>query len=790
MLLALAALLPAILFAAIVWRHPERRVAWLFCALVLLYVSPYVLLQGTPASLDFLYDASPWHAMQPPGHLQKNFLLNDIPLGMLPWLEAVRSHWIEGSPPFLNRTTGSGSALWANLHATPLYPTTLWAVLLSPFSWPLAALATKLLAALWGMYLFLGRLSLARGSRIFGAVAYAFGTFTIAFGLFPLTNVTVLLPLLLALLHDATTSWRRAGGATLVTALMLLGGHPESVLHAAFIAVPYALLLVVRANERAAAALRFLSIAVVAALLASPLLLPFAAHLPHSQRMADLAGAPRMLAPAPLTVENLAPFLIPNYFGNPRVHNYRHAFNFNELCSQYTGLATLALAFAAILTVPRRVVFWIVALLILTFLAFQPPFAADTISEIPLLNMTNHGRLRFGIALAIAVLGAHGFELFAANQRRRVIAGLALAAAVSVVTICLLSYPVFAAVGIRRLVFFTELAALASVAFIALMAFVRFEGRGAILTALVFLDLVSAVPLYNPQNGRDLFYPATDAINVMREGDSSPYRITGIARALQPMTATFFGLEDIRVHDPLAFRPYVAILEAAGFDRSTYFGQFKSAPPRPLLNFLGVRFIIDEPAAQLAGYEVAHRGSDATVFRNDEALPRYFVPREVVRSADPAREFLRDGRVYSRMRAQTNPAVAVTLASYERNQASVDVNADQSVFIASSEVALPGWRLFRNGVPWPLETINGAFLGWEVPAGKSRFILAYQPPRLAVGLALGVVGLALLAAMMLARVPHRIESSNGDKGEGVDGRERETTTTDTEAERVVDARSD
>lgn len=751
--LALAAAIPIIIFLAATWRRADRRIAWLFAALTAAYALPYLALQSTPVATDFLLREAPWAAQTPPGYLQKNPLINDVPLQMVPWQEAARAAWASGRLPLLDRATAAGSVLWANPQSAVLFPTSLGGAILGTFAWPLLSLVTKLILALWGTWLLLGRASLSTPSRVFGAVAYAFSTFTIAFALFPHTNVTALLPLLLASLHGVLDGWRGTAVSAVVLTAMLAGGHPESVVHAALVAIPYAAVLAwPRRTERLRLAGRFVALGLTAALVTLPLLLPFAALIPETQRYFELhEHALGQITPPP-TPENLLSILIPNYFGNPRVHNYRHAFNYNELVTQYAGLATFALAVVAAIASPRRHRFWI-ALLALSFpLAFQPPALTRLLADVPVIGLAPHGRIRVLITLAFAVLGAHGFELLLRGERRKLTALVAATVAAAVSIICVLSYPTFAEFGVRRLIFFTELIPIAATAFVALAALGRLPRAAVIVPALLFLDLAVMTLLYNPPNDRQMFYPRTPAIDAMQNPSRTPMRVTGIDRAFLPITARFYGLEDIRPHDPVAWRPYVAVLDAAGFDRSDYFGRFRSMPPRALLDFLGVRYVIAEPKRDLP-LAVAYRGADAIVYRNDSAAPRYFSPSSVKKTSDPVRAFLQNdvrNRVFSTELAMQTPPALIAVERYDANGATLRISAEQETFVASSEPAMKGWTLTRNGSRWPIHRINGPFLGWRVPPGTSTFRLEYRPPYFGVSVAGTIVGLLILTLMFIA----------------------------------------
>lgn len=728
-----------------------RRAALLFATLVSLFLAPYFLRFQTPVSLDFLYTEAPWAASRPEGYLQKNFLLNDVPLLFLPWREAAVEQIRGGSLPLFNRSVGAGTPLWEKLNAEALFPTRLLGIPFSGFAWPLFAVSVRLLIALWGCWFFLSAFRLGFPARLFGSVAYGFSTYLIAFLMFAQANVAAMLPwALFAIDRLARTNDRRwIGGAAVIVFFLVAAGHPGSIIHGAFLALPWSLERLTRigSQARVRALGRYAAAGVLGALLAAPLLIPFASYSPMSQRVHDAATLEGFGASPPLSLRNLAPFLVPNYFGNPRVHNYRHEFVFNDLVTQYAGLTTLVLAFSAAIVATRRLRFWIFATLGLVLLAVPPaPFEA-LYRSLPFFGLSGLSRIRFVLALAIVVLGAHGVDLMHRRRRLVVFRIVAIAVFVFISLLCILSVPVFAEFGIRRLVFFTEIAALAGCLWIVVLAW-RTPSRIAfpILLGLLFLDLLAVAPLYNPGNGRKLFYPKTQAIEVLQGGEE-PYRITGLDLALIPSTATFYGLEDIRPHDELTYRPYLALLERAGLERS-YFNRFRQLPPRPLLDFMGVRWIVTPPDARAADLPLAYRGNDAAVYRNDRSLPRFFIPSEVIASSDPGLDFLERGGeiVFAEAAHPISRDAVVRLVEYRPASTTVDVHTSEPGFIASSEVALPGWRLTRNGDPWPWVRINEVFIGWEAPPGSSRFRLRYEPR----GFSLGWTLFALAAAALLA----------------------------------------
>lgn len=703
------------------------------------WAAPLLLTCSTPVALDFLGEEFPHQSLRQPGALTSNPLINDVALQFLPWREAVRQSILSGELPLLDRSAGGGTPLLANPQAGVFYIPNLISLPLTTFAWPLFVSLTKILVALSGTYLFLKR-RVSDAAATFGAIAYSCSTFTAAFLMFPHTNVTTLFPWLLLAIDDLVERDDRravASGAA-VTAMLLAAGHPESAFHCALVAVPYGLYRAA-AQRSFRALLRLGAAALLAAGLAAVALLPFIEYVPYTQRMHDIESIPGFLSTPPLDRAAFVTLLVPNYYGNPRVHNYRHALNFNELATQYAGLAALVLALLGATRRSSQRAFWLLAGVCAFFLANQPPQLAPLIERLPLLDITAHGRMRFVFIFAVAVLAAFGLDDALVKEKLRRV--LAAAGVVTVIAICVLSYPTFAEAGIRRLIFFTELAALAS---LAVLLGRRVDGRlTTFVTALLFLDLFSITGFYNPAVGREWFYPTTPLTAAVSRREPHE-RFTGLERMMMPNSAVFFGASDIRPHDPMAFRPFVAALDAGGFDRSHYFGRFDSLPRKTLLDFLGVTQVAGVPGTRLS-LPLTYAGPDGMLFANAAALPRFFEPAAVERVRDPAAAISSspDARVvYSNSTAiQPEGRATIDILSFDHNSATVRVNAAHDTFVASSEAALPGWQLTRDSRRVEWETINGAFVGWKVPAGNTTWHLRYIPPGLRTGSAISLVTL-------------------------------------------------
>lgn len=207
-----------------------RRIALLFLAVALLYVSPGLLPGRTFAPLDLPLDTGAWKD-DPTVRLRvSNSLLFDVVTQFIPWDTEVMRLLRDGQPPWVNRFAGDGAPLFAN-------PQT---ALFSPFTWPRLLLGLegwgwmallKLLTASFCMFWFARELEVPRGQATLSAIVYATAGYTIVWLLYPITHVFVLLPGLAAagLRLMNAPQLRNAVYVIFFAALCTAGGHPETL---------------------------------------------------------------------------------------------------------------------------------------------------------------------------------------------------------------------------------------------------------------------------------------------------------------------------------------------------------------------------------------------------------------------------------------------------------------------------------------------------------------------------------------------------------------------------------
>lgn len=738
-------------------RRLERHVIALGIALPLLLLFPWIDRTRLLVPADILKRMIPLAPQVETTH--RHDLLNDAVLQFLPWELEVRHALSDLRLPLWSDDLEGGSSPWVNPQASPASPIAMPARALPIQHHLLATLALKILVAFQGAWLLARTLGVSRLSSLLAAGGFALGGGMMAWSLFPHTAALAWVPWLTA----AVIRLFRGGGArmmamaALLTAALLLSGHPETAAVGGLFAAMCGLSL-----ARRKAFVRGLGAAVLAAFLgfglAAPHVLPFALYLPHSQRAQEtlVREMPdyRVYLQAPWTwfLPGFGQMILspvnPRVFGRPYLDEFRGPFNWVDSESGYAGLVALAGSFVALLALRRRrawpfLAFGLASLL----LAAQLIPLAHVIYAVDGLKTVAWSRFLLVGCLAFAIAGGMGIDrLF--RSRRLALPWIAVAVA-GVLSLAAHADPF--------VVLLWVLIAAAAVA-----GWKRPALGAAVLALVLALDLGPWARSHLPSSSPALFYPTTDFLAALKQEATAggPWRVVGEDRILFPSLLAVYGIADVRTHNPLAPMPYLRTLEAAfGFNPTTgnYFPAFRGID-HPFLDFLNARAVTSVAAfppprtlERIDGGRFEHY----RLYRNPDALPRWFLPSaaDVVRQGDVGRWIaaLEDPRrvaVFDRRAAGwVRESGEVRVVSLSPGRITLDVPGSGDRLLATSLLMPEGWSA------GPLETVavNGAFLGVHVPPGTSRVELRFLPPGFVPGLVIGALSLLTLVAHGLKR---------------------------------------
>ncbi len=702
-------------------------------------------------------------------------LLNDAIQQFLPWELEVRHALSDRRLPLWSDNLEGGSSPWVNPQAAVLSPIAMPARVLPIQYHLLVTLALKILVAFEGTWLLARMAGVSRLASLISAGGFALGGGLMAWAVFPHTAAVAWVPWLAA----AVIRLFRGGGtratpaiatAGILTAALLLSGHPETAAIGGLFSGVCGLSLARRGGFR-----RGLGRAAVAALLgfglAAPHLLPFALHLPHSQRAHETLD--RTLPPYFVNLDPETWFLpgygkfmmspvSPRVFGIPFEGPFRGPMNWVDSESGYPGLVAFAGSVVALLAFRRRrsrrawpfLGFGLASLL----LAAQFLPLAHLIYSVSALKTVAWTRFLLVGCLAFAVAGGMGIDalLYPRRWRRWRKPLLAWAALAAAAALSLAAHADAVTLGLWALL----------AASVVLAGVVRRPVWGAAGLALVLLlDLVPWARGFLPATDPALFYPRTDFIALIQKeaAEGGPWRVVGEGPNLFPSILPVFGLDELRPHNPLVPMPYLRTLSAAfGFAPTThnYFPDFRGVD-HPLLDFLNVRVVASSqsfPPPRTLERIDGGRFGPFRLYRNPDALPRWFLPTgvDVIREADLERWIgaMKEPRRVAVFDARAADWVGEVgdLRAVERSPGWIvlAVPGDGDRLLATSLPQPEGWRASSSSGPADTVVVNGAFLGVRVPAGADRVELSFRPPGLLPGAILGLAALAAAVALVFA----------------------------------------
>lgn len=717
---------------------------------------------------------------------ERNDELSDVATQFLPWSTAVAEAYRAGRLPFRFDANGCGTPLWANPVAQAVTPTTVFFLIL-PLAWASAsAAAVKLFLAAAGVFVFLRRRGLSPVAASWAGLAFGYTIFFTAWMHFPQTWPQALLPWALWALDRVARGERGGFRASLgVVALLLAGGYPEGELFTAVAGVVYFAAVLLSQKTDAATRWRRLGIASAASLLALGLTaaytLPATIAIARGERSVQAARGSAAAAPEKLAARdflrppiywNAARFwVVPEAQGNPRDRDKFGLYSFAGRASGYPGILVLAFALGAYFwrRPPRPVVWARVALVLVGLYVLWYPPLVKVLQGTPLLRevafrlTTNRAN---GIALVLlGLLAAFQLDRIRAGRGRlAMVAGLAIAfAATVVVFVEHLNSPGRAplTLGHARALSFAVPALLLGAALV--MTIRRTSGRAMaiLLIAGTAVDLLRIGARFNPGTRPEDWYPVTPEVRRLQEA-SRGGRFAADSIALTGF-AVMYGLEDVRVHDPVAPADYEdALRAAAGYTGPEEYAARVTRLDAPILEFLNAR-------ARLGpGGEI--RRSEARAASLPERLAGCRDEAQVLERLAAASDLVSTAYAVGPDESFQGAAEIRSVASPSPEEIRVDLHAEAPRLLVLPVSDDGGWTATAGVGRLPTLRVHHAFLGVRIGAGETTVVCRYTPPGFRTGLiATGISALAILALVAARR---RFPSEEVGDRVGVIGQKR------------------
>jgi hypothetical protein len=769
----------------------SRRDALLLLLLPMLFTGRALLTGGVYAPVDLPYITEPLRDMRgtldvPRPH---NGILSDIYAQMIPWRKAVQFAYAHHQWPLWNPFILSGTVLAAAAQPAAYSPFTLLACLL-PIADGLTftAAITFFIAAL-GAYLFARELGCRELVALFAAAGWMYSMPMAFFVLWAIGGAWSLFPFVLLGTRRCvrTPGVHSAAILTVALTLLVLAGHPETALHAVAAGAVYGLFELLFTDRRRpggwpggvpppkgaetapgqpARTPAFRGVAsalaagVIAFLLCAIYILPIIEAAPQTMEHAFRAGGWRAMPHGVVNAEAEARVLADVF---PYLHGHRWTRKgtpFMPLDTAAAGSIVIAMAVYAIARVRRRETWFFLALAMFGILArsgWMP--LATALQKLPLFDLVLNERFAFAGALALVVLAALGLERAVATSDRAfgwtlAAAAAAFAGGAVLVDRAQVIYNSLPEWGVYA--YFGEVAGVCAAAILAIL----WPRALAPLMLVVLLAqrLVTSGDVY-PTLPRSVAYPPIPILEPLRN-IREPFRVTGRKYAFIPGTNALYELEDVRGYEALTLQRYFNTYDAWCVHQPVWFNRVDDLS-RPFLDLLNVRFAVASDKLEPPEWwrEVA-RQRGAKLLENSRALPRAFVPDQVVLGAsqgDALKELpsMTDFRQRAWIEApiarheRDNRVGAVTRIRRSGNGIRFDADMSADGWVVASQTAWEGWRAYIDGRRVKHYPADAALLGIFVPAGHHDVRLVYLPESFVKGRAITFVTLGGLVITTL-----------------------------------------
>jgi hypothetical protein len=408
--LALVLYLATAIAIAALWHRRVQRLsriaAIVLIALPLLFTGRALLTNRTLAPADIAFMAEPLHGYAHDyGVAQPHeLLLSDLHCQILPWQRAVRYSLSHGRWPLWNPFILGGDILAAAAQPA-VYDPLQWIAMLLPLvdAFTFGVALTFFLAGFF-TWAFARSLGLSDVAAFTAAAGFMFCGMMAFFVGWPLGRAWAYLPLVLFATRRVVRE-EKAGLLALAFVLVIVSGHPESVLHIVSIGAVYGLVEWRRVRRRRPIVLAC-GAGVVALLLTAVYLLPFFEAVPQT-----LENHIRHELYAPTSYDVITK-------PDVRIDRIKRTFvpGFRGMEPLTARVGPIVLVLAVIGAATRRRWFFIALALIGLGATFGAWPVAHALHALPLFDIAINERLAFAAALAMSMLAAFAIDAVAKKE--------------------------------------------------------------------------------------------------------------------------------------------------------------------------------------------------------------------------------------------------------------------------------------------------------------------------------------------------------------------------------------
>ncbi|HEV7669727.1 MAG TPA: hypothetical protein VGS22_14485 [Thermoanaerobaculia bacterium] len=409
---------------------------------------------------------------------------------------------------------------------------------------------------------------------------------------------------------------------------------------------------------------------------------------------------------------------------------------------------------------------------VLAGVGFRP--IHELLARLPLFDLSLNSRLSFVAAFGLALLAAAAIDAWDRDDRPNTpatpaIPAITAGAAAALAGVAYLFWPDASAAGSDGSTYLLRTAWLVVPALLGAALLTVARRRELIVVLLLAAHLAERRAetgfLFHPQERR-AFFPQVAPLDAVPEVPETgePQRVVALRSALPPDMATHYGFEDPRGDNALTLRRLARLRNALDptdpkdLKRSSWTLLRFNRADDPALDLFNVRYVlVPHPKGVPPWYRPIAQSADLALYENRHALPRAFLPREVIESSDAAALLARTSTIESFGETATIEPIGRKVATTVQGNAQgrlatqrrglgfrIDAELSAPGWIVVSETHWRGWRATIEGRELPLAFADHAFVGIRAPAGRSRIDLVYRPQSFLWGLRISTATALLL----------------------------------------------
>lgn len=697
--------------------------------------------------------------------------------------------------PLWNPYSFSGNTQLATYQSAVFHPASFIFFLLPQIdAWSIIIIFQPFLSLIF-MYLFLREMALSKKASIFGAVTFAFSGFMIVWWEESFMSVysSLFLPLILYSVEKLIKKISFTYFIVLIVGLSfsILSGWFQMTFYVWGFSIIWILFRFFDLKLGKKLVLYFILAFLLSVLICAVHLLPSIEAYLYSAR--GTTDAKYIFDTYLMQWYHLVTYFVPDFFGNPAVHNYFGGRSFYHEKVLFIGVIPLILALYEIINFKsvdskRKffILFWIVSL----SLGFSLPTSWMLLYDlkIPFVSVILPSRLFFLTTFSISVLAAFGIERFIVQKEKKklIIIYMVIGLIFTLISAYAYYFKITSQSTIHKNVPIRNLLMPLSTYFLfGLLLTFSIKKRNLInkiyyiILAISFLSSAFFANKYLYFSERKYVFPNTPLFKELNK-ISGINRIWGVGNGyLDRNFATYYGLFSPEGYDSFYIRRYGELLYAAQ-NKGKYSYQiprtdavisgvkdlkevFGNVYREKIISLLGVRYIVAEKTDVLNTLSnVVPVWSDAkfTIYDNKKALPRvlllndYIVKnssKEILDSVFNIKTNLSKTVVLEEdpygFSKNTKKAGIVEIISYKPNKLIIHTQSESDSILFLSDNYYPGWRAYVDGKDVKIYRSNYSFRSVVVPGGKHVVIFDYRPFSFYSGLIITILG--ILASVII-----------------------------------------